>query len=327
MIETFEAYRVEEAGDVGRGRFAELTVDALSEGDVLVRVLYAGLNYKDALAATGKGMILRRYPCIGGIEAVGVVEESGAAGVPVGASVILHGYGLGVERDGGFSPWLRVPADFVTLLPQGLSALEAAAIGVAGHTVALSIHLMELNGLSPGNGPVAVTGATGGTGSLAVCMLAGLGHEVVGISRKPDDGFLRKLGAADVMALPDGPAKPLESARWAGAIDTTGGAPLEWLIRTMKQNGVVAAFGNSAGLDLNVSVLPFILRGVRLIGINADTRPPLRSRLWERLASDLKPRCINELLNIIDIRQLPEAMDEMIAGRTRGRILVRFHQA
>lgn len=322
----FEAYRVEEDGDVGRGCFVDLTVDDLSRGDVLVRVQYAGLNYKDALAATGKGKIVRSYPCIGGIEAVGVVEETGTAAVPVGATVILHGYGLGVDRDGGFSPWVRVPGDFVTLLPEGLSALEAAAIGVAGHTVALSIDLMELNGLTPGNGPVAVTGATGGTGSLAVSMLSGLGHDVVAVSRKPDDGFLRKLGACDVMALPVGPAKPLESARWAGAIDTTGGAPLEWLIRSMKQNGVIAAFGNSAGLDLDVSVLPFILRGVRLIGINADTRPPLRPGLWQRLASDLKPRFINDLLNIIDIKQLPAVMDEMIAGRTRGRTLIRFHQ-
>jgi putative YhdH/YhfP family quinone oxidoreductase len=320
----FEAYRVEEDGDAGRGHFRDLTVDVLSEGDLLVRVQYAGVNYKDALAATGKGKILRRYPCIGGIEAVGTVEQSGTDGLPVGSTVILHGYGLGVERDGGFSPWLRVPGSFATKLPEGLTALEAAAIGVAGHTVALSIDLMELNGLAPGNGPVAVTGATGGTGSLAVSMLAGLGYEITALSRKADDGFLRKLGATEVIPVPDGKRKPLESARFAGAIDTTGGAPLEWLIPSMKQNGVIAAFGNAAGLDLNTSVLPFILRGVRLIGINADTRPPLRPRLWHRLATDLKPRFINDLLHIIDIKQLPDVMEDMIAGRTRGRTLIRF---
>ncbi len=321
----FEAYRVEEEGDAGRGHFRDLTVEALSEGDLLVRVLYAGVNYKDALAATGKGKILRRYPCIGGIEAVGTVARSGTDGLPVGTTVILHGYGLGVERDGGFSPWVRVPGAFATPLPEGLTALEAAAIGVAGHTVALSIDLMELNGLAPGNGPVAVTGATGGTGSLAVSMLAGLGHEVTALSRKPDDGFLRRLGATEVMPVPEGRRKPLESARFAGAIDTTGGAPLEWLIPSMKQNGVIAAFGNAAGLALNTSVLPFILRGVRLIGINADTRPPLRPRLWDRLATNLKPRFINDLINIIDIKQLPDVMNEMIEGRTRGRTLIRFH--
>ena len=325
-MEAFEAYRVEEDGDVGRGHFRHLTLDVLSEGDLLVRVQYAGVNYKDALAATGKGKILRRYPCIGGIEAVGTVEESASDDLPPGAIVILHGYGLGVERDGGFSPWVRVPGSFATLVPEGLTALEAAAIGVAGHTVALSIDLMELNGLTPDNGPVAVTGATGGTGSLAVSMLSGLGHDVVALSRKPDDGFLRKLGAAEVMPVPWGRGKPLESARFAGAIDTTGGAPLEWLIPSMKQNGVIAAFGNAAGLELNTSVLPFILRGVRLIGINADTRPPLRTRLWQRLATDLKPRFINELLNIIDIKQLPEVMEQMISGRTRGRTLIRIEQ-
>ncbi len=324
MIGAFQAYRVEEHGDAGRGYFRDLTVDALSDGDLLVRVQYAGVNYKDALAATGKGKILRRYPCIGGIEAVGTVERSGADGPPVGSTVILHGYGLGVDRDGGFSPWVRVPGSYATPLPEGLTALEAAAIGVAGHTVALAIDLMELNGLAPGNGPVAVTGATGGTGSLAVSMLAGLGHEVTALSRKPDDGFLRGLGAAEVFPVPDGARKLLEAARFAGGIDTTGGAPLEWLIPSMKQDGVIAAFGNAAGLDLNTSVLPFILRGVRLIGVNADTRPPLRPRLWNRLADDLKPRFINDLVNLIDIKQLPEVMDEMIAGRTRGRTLIRF---
>lgn len=324
-MEAFEAYRVEEDGDAGRGHFRDLTVEALSEGDLLVRVEYAGVNYKDALAATGKGKILRRYPCIGGIEAVGTVAQSGTDGLPAGSTVILHGYGLGVERDGGFSPWVRVPGSFATMLPEGLTALEAAAIGVAGHTVALSIDLMELNGLKPGNGPVAVTGATGGTGSLAVSMLAGLGHEVTALSRKPDDGFLRRLGAAEVIPVPEGRRKPLESARFAGAIDTTGGPPLEWLIPSMKQNGVIAAFGNAAGLGLDTSILPFILRGVRLIGVNADTRPPLRPRLWHRLATDLKPRFINDLLNIIDIKQLPDVMNEMIEGRTRGRTLIRFH--
>lgn len=323
-MEAFEAYRIEQDGKVGHGGIVRVSLDAMDEGDLLVRVQYAGVNYKDALAGTGRGQIVRRFPCIGGIEAVGVVEKSDTAEVPPGTNVILHGYGLGVERDGGLSPWVRVPGALATPLPDGLTALEAAAIGVAGHTVALAIDLMELNGLAPGNGPVAVTGATGGTGSLAVSMLAGLGHEVTAVSSKPDDGFLRRLGASEVMPVPDGKRKPLESARFAGAVDTTGGAPLEWLIPSMRQNGVIGAFGNAAGLELNTSVLPFILRGVRLIGINADTRPPLRPRLWDRLATDLKPRFINDLINLADIKQLPEIMEEMIAGRTRGRTLIRF---
>jgi acrylyl-CoA reductase (NADPH) len=323
---TFEAYRIEQDGDAGRGGIARLSLDELDPGDVLVRTLYAGVNYKDALAGTGRGRIVRRYPCVGGIEAVGVVERCASGDVAEGTTVILHGYGLGVERDGGLSPWVRVPAAFVTPLPEGLGAREAAAIGVAGHTAALALELLELNGLVPGNGPVAVTGASGGVGSLATALLAGLGYEVATVSRKAAaEDYLRGLGASDVVAPPaEATAKPLESARWAGAVDTVGGAQLEWLLRTLRPNGAVAAVGNAAGVALNTTVLPFILRGARLIGINADTRPPLRERLWRRLAGDLNPRFINDMINEIELDDLPRFMEAMIAGKTQGRTIVRF---
>jgi NADPH2:quinone reductase len=326
MVGTFTAFRVEEDGKAGKGRLAALSLDDLNDGDVLVRTLYAGVNYKDALAGTGRGRILRRYPCIGGIEAVGIVEESGDASVPVGATVILHGYGMGVERDGGFSPWVRIPASFVTLLPEGLNARDAATIGVAGHTAAVSLDLLELNGLRPENGPVAVTGATGGVGSLAVSMLAAQGYDVVAVSRKSgSEQYLKSIGASAVIPPPhEASAKPLESAQWAGAVDATGGPSLEWLIRTMKPNGAIAAFGNAAGMELNTTVLPFILRGVRLIGVNADTRPPYRADVWKRLATDLNPRFIDSMLNVVRIEQLPDVMMAMTEGRTTGRTLVQF---
>ncbi|MEN3953565.1 YhdH/YhfP family quinone oxidoreductase [Iodidimonas sp. SYSU 1G8] len=327
MSGTFDAYRIFEDGKAGRGAIIPVSPGELDEGDVLVRTLYAGVNYKDALAGTGRGRIVRRYPCIGGIEAVGIVEQSETPAVPVGATVILHGYGMGVDRDGGLSPWVRVPGAFATLLPEGLNPLHAAAIGVAGHTSALALELMELNGLRPGNGPVAVTGATGGTGSLAVALLAGAGYEVVAVSRKADAAdYLRRIGAAAVMAPPERleTAKPLESARWAGAVDTAGGWLLDWLIRTMRNDGVIGAFGNTAGLDLQTSILPFILRGVRLLGVNADTRPPQREKIWDRLATGLNPRFIDDMVHVISLHDLPAFMEDMVAGTTKGRTLVQF---
>ncbi|MBI1181071.1 MAG: acryloyl-CoA reductase [Alphaproteobacteria bacterium] len=329
MAGTFQAFRVEAHGEAGRGRIADMTLDELSAGDVLVRTLYAGVNYKDALAGTGQGRIVRRYPSVGGIEAVGVVEEvSDNPSVAEGTTVILHGYGLGVERDGGFSPWVRVTADMVTPLPEGLEPLAAAGIGVAGHTIAVALDLLELNGLKPENGPVAVTGATGGTGSLAVSMLAAQGYDVVAVSRKSAaERYLKSIGAKAVIPPPEETsARPLESARWAGAIDATGGRILEWLIRTMKPNGVVAAFGNAAGLELNTTVLPFILRGVRLIGVNADTRPPYRGAVWQRLATDLNPRFMDDMLRVVRLEELPAVMESMVAGTTQGRTLVQFNR-
>ncbi len=324
---TFNAYRLFKEGDTSRGQLVTTTLDELDLGDVVVRTAYAGVNFKDALAATGRAPIVRRFPCIGGIEAVGEVVESANADYPPGAPVILHGRGLGVSHDGGFAEYVRVPADWVVPLPAGLTMQEAAALGVAGHTAAVAIDLMERNGLAPERGPVAVTGATGGVASLSIDMLSGLGYEVAAVSRKPDGhDYLRSLGARQVIPAPagDAPAKPLESTRWAGAVDAAGGHLLAWLLRTMAPNGTVACFGNAAGVELNTTVLPFILRGVRLLGVNADTEPDYRRQVWARLAGDLKPRHLAAITTSITLDDLPRLFERMADGQTTGRYVVRF---
>lgn len=320
------AYRITETEAGPRGAIVDVSLDALDAGEVVVRTRYAGVNYKDALAGTGKAPIIRRYPCIGGIEAVGEVETSESAAFKPGDLVIVHGRGIGVSHDGGFCERLRVPADWVVHLPQGLSPREAAVLGVAGHSAALAVHKMEHLGLAPANGPVAVTGATGGVGSLAVAMLARRGFKVVAITSKSDqEAFLKGLGAAEVRPAPEGESrKPLEGAEWAGAIDTAGGPQLEWLLRTAALQGVVCSIGNAAGIGLKTTVLPFILRGVTLIGINADTPMPLRAEIWGRLAGDLKPPGLDGIGREITLDALPGYMDQMVAGKTHGRTLVAF---
>lgn len=324
---TFKAYRLFKEGDASRGQLVTTTLDELDAGDVVVRTAYAGVNFKDALAATGRAPIVRRFPCIGGIEAVGEVVESASADFPPGAPVILHGRGLGVSHDGGFAEYVRVPADWVVPLPAGLTMQEAASLGVAGHTAAVAIDLMERNGLAPERGPVAVTGATGGVASLSIDMLSGLGYEVAAVSRKSDShDYLRSLGAQQMISAPasDAPAKPLESAQWAGAVDAAGGHLLAWLLRTMAPNGTIACFGNAAGIELHTTVLPFILRGVRLLGVNADTEPDYRRQVWARLAGDLKPRHLAAITTSITLDDLPRLFERMADGQTTGRYVVHF---
>ena len=324
---TFKAYRLFKEGDASRGQLVTTTLDELDAGDVVVRTAYAGVNFKDALAATGRAPIVRRFPCIGGIEAVGEVVESASADFPPGAPVILHGRGLGVSHDGGFAEYVRVPADWVVPLPAGLTMQEAASLGVAGHTAAVAIDLMERNGLAPERGPVAVTGATGGVASLSIDMLSGLGYEVAAVSRKSDShDYLRSLGAQQMISAPasDAPAKPLESAQWAGAVDAAGGHLLAWLLRTMAPNGTIACFGNAAGIELHTTVLPFILRGVRLLGVNADTEPDYRRQVWARLAGDLKPRHLAAITTSITLDDLPRLFERMADGQTTGRYVGHF---
>jgi len=321
-----KAYRIRETDEGPRGALVDVGLDELDAGAVVVRTHYAGVNYKDALAGTGKAPIIRRYPCIGGIEAAGEVETSDSPAFKPGDRVIVHGRGIGVSHDGGFCERLRVPADWIVHLPEGLTTREAAVLGVAGHSAALAVHKMELLGLRPENGPVAVTGATGGVGSLALAMLARRGFTVVAVTSKTDqEAYLKGLGASEVRPAPEGESrKPLEGAEWAGAIDTAGGPQLEWLLRTAALQGVVASIGNAAGIALKTTVLPFILRGVTLIGINADTPMPLRAEIWGRLADDLKPAGLDSLGREIPLEALPGYMEEMIAGKIHGRTLVAF---
>jgi putative YhdH/YhfP family quinone oxidoreductase len=253
---------------------------------------------------------------------VGTVEASDDARFAPGDAVIVHGFGLAAERDGGFAQYLQAPADRVVRLPVGLSLVEAATVGVAGYTAALAIDAMQANGWTPGAGPVAVDGATGGVATVAIDLLAGLGAEVHALTRQPDDGWLRALGAAVVAPpLPAG-GRPLEAARWSGALDSLGGAALDALLRSMQPDGVVAAFGNAAGNDLPTSVLPFILRGVRLLGINANSPMPLRERIWARIGTDLRPRHAARIGQPIALDALPRAFEALLEGRGRGRFVV-----
>ena len=319
---TYRAWRLEREDEPGLGRVHELPLSAPAAGELRVRVRWAGVNYKDALSAARRAKIVRRFPCTLGIEAVGTVEESGDARFAEGDAVIVHGFGLAAERDGGFAQVLQVPADLAVPLPASLEPFEAATIGVAGYTAALAIDAMQANGWTPGAGPVAVVGATGGVASLAIDLLSGLGATVHALTRRPDDGWLRSLGAAEVGPPPEAGDRPLESARWSGAIDSLGGPALDALLRTARPDAVIASFGNAAGNALSTSMMPFILRGVRLIGINANSPMPLRRRIWDRLGSDLKPRHAARIGRPVALDALPAAFEALLDGRGRGRFVV-----
>lgn len=333
MSAQFHAYRIFEENGKSSGRFVELQLSDLDPGEVVIRVAYSSVNYKDALAATGAGKIVRRFPCVGGVDAAGVVESSQDARFVPGDEVIVTGYDMGVAHDGGYAGYARVPADWVVLLrhgaaePTGLSLFEAMALGTAGFTAALAIHRLEQNELSPENGKVIVTGASGGVGSLAIQMLAQLGYHVVALTGKDSEHeYLKSLGASEVIPRSEVAAdsvRPLEKAQWAGALDAVGGATLSWLTRSMRQGGAIASFGNAGGAELHTTVYPFILRGVKLLGIDsASTSMPLREKIWQRLSGELRPVSLEQSTQSILLSQLPEAFDKMLQGRSRGRTVV-----
>ena len=324
---SFRAYLISSTPEGVRAAFTTLDDEQLDPGDVTVRVQYASINYKDALAASGKGRIIRRFPCVGGIDASGIVEASGAPQFKPGDPVIVHSHGFGVSHHGGYAARARAPAAWVNRLPPGMSTLDAITLGVAGYTAALGIDAMELNGLAPHKGKVLVNGATGGVASVSIDLLAQRGYEVVAVTGKPQEAqYLRELGAGEVIASADLPTgdKPLEPALWQGAVDSLGGAPLSALTRSMRKDGVIASIGNAAGLEFTTSVMPFILRGVRLLGINSDNEPEQRERVWQRLASDLKPKHLAAIARVIAFDELPQAMAAVIDGRARGRTVVRI---
>lgn len=313
------------------GRFVELTLDDLDPGEVVIKSHYSSVNYKDALAATGAGKVIRRFPCVGGIDVAGVVESSQDERFKAGDEVIVTGYGMGVSHDGGFAEYVRVPADWVVPLPDGLTQFDAMALGTAGFTAALSIYRLEQNELKPEAGRVIVTGATGGVASLAIAMLAQKGFDVVAVTGKRDaHDYLKNLGAAEVLArseLAMG-TRPLEKAQWAGALDSVGGEMLAWLTRTMQQEGVIASFGNAGGIELHTTVLPFILRGVKLIGIDsAATEMPLRREIWRRLSADLYPGLLAKTVHAVSFEQLPDTFSPMLQGGSTGRTVIQFTAA
>lgn len=323
----FKAYLIrQEEGKVAAG-FAEMTEAQLDAGEVTIRVAYSSVNYKDALAATGAGRIIRRFPCIGGIDLSGTVIESADPRFAPGDRVLATSYDIGVAHHGGYAERARIPADWVLKLPQGLSLKEAMALGTAGFTAGLGVLRMEENGLTPANGPVIVTGATGGVGSLAIDMLAGLGYHVVALTGKEGEkDYLLGLGAKEVMlrqALDLAKIKPLDKPLWAGAVDNLGGDVLAWVASTMKQGGTIASIGLAASMSLNTTVAPFILRGACLLGIDSGyIGDPQRGTVWRRLAGDLRPRHLAAMTRTIPFTDLPTVFDDFIQARIRGRVVV-----
>jgi NADPH2:quinone reductase len=324
----FKSLRVFDEGGKTVARVVEVALSELSSGEVVIQTAYSSVNYKDALAATGAGKIIRNFPRIGGIDATGTVISSADARFKAGDEVICTSYEFGVGHDGGFSQVCRVPADWVVPLPRGLTLFEAAALGVAGYTAGLAVELLELNGMAPQNGKILVNGATGGVATLAIDMLAGRGYPVVAMTGKDaEHAFLQKLGAKEVLARQglDPGSRPLEKTLWAAAFDSVGGDQLAWLTRTMQQGGLIASFGNAGGIELKTTVLPFILRGVRLIGVDSGFTPmPLRRKVWQRLAADLKPRHISDIAHIISLDDLPAYFDRMLKGQIKGRAVVKL---
>ncbi len=328
-METFKALRVHQEGDKFVPRLEQLTVNDLSPGDVVIRGEYSSINYKDALATTGKGRILRRFPLVAGVDIAGSVRSSGDPRFKPGDVVAVHGCGLSETRDGGFSEIARVPADYVNKLPPGIDARTAMALGTAGFTAALAIHRLERNGQAPELGPIAVTGATGGVGSVAINLLAGLGYRVTALTSKTTaDDYLRGLGATDILHLKglELGTKPLEKTLWGGAVDNLGGATLGWLTRTVSPHGNIASIGLAQGTELNTTVMPFILRGVSLLGINSvEISPELRAEIWRRLAGDLKPTHLDRIVSReVPLDQVLDVVDGWVDGNIVGRCLVRL---
>jgi len=329
MSEKFKAFLIDQGEDGSiKSAVSSLTMDQLDAGEVTIKVAYSSVNYKDALAATGAGKIIRRFPCVGGIDLAGEVVHSIDPRFSVGDKVVATAFDIGVSHHGGYAEYARVPADWVVALPDGLSLLESMALGTAGFTAALGIVRMEANDLAPENGPVVVTGATGGVGSLAIDMLANLGYEVVALTSKTtEDAYLKNLGASHIKqtsTIDLTKIKAMESAQWAGAIDNVGGPLLSWVIASMKRAGTVASIGNAASPELHSTVFPFILRGVSLVGVDSGyIAYPTRKRVWERLGADLKPRHLMEITRVVDLDSLPASFDDFIKGRVKGRTVVR----
>jgi acrylyl-CoA reductase (NADPH) len=328
-MDNFRAYRInEEDGNVVAG-FQELGVADLTAGNVVVRVSHSTINYKDALAATGTAKILRRYPLNGGIDLAGVVVSSEDAELQPGTEVLVNGCGLSETVDGGYSEYARIDSKSLVVIPDGMSAMETMQIGTAGYTAALAIHRMEQNGQSPDQGPIVVTGATGGVGSVAIDMLTGRGYEAIAVTGKAtEEAYLREIGASRILLRDqiDLGKRPMEKAQWGGAIDNLGGDYLTWLTRTVNYGGNIASIGLAASAALNTTVLPFILRAVCLLGINSvDTPSDLRRAVWARIGDDLKPQHLDTIGNrCISFEELPDAFQAYIDGTVTGRTVVKI---
>lgn len=326
--QNYRAYVVEEAGDkVFERNIKERSINDLPEGEVLIKVNYSSLNYKDALSATGNPGVTRKFPHTPGVDASGIVEETHDDRFSVGQEVIVHGYDLGCNTWGGFGEYIRVPGDWVVTLPDGLSMRESMIYGTAGYTAAYSVQRLEEFGVTPEKGEVLVTGATGGVGSVAVAILAKIGFEVVASTGKTDQAqFLLDLGAKEVISREDAQddsGRPLLKGRWAGVVDTVGGEILATAIKSTHPRGTVTCCGNVASADLPINVYPFILRGVSLVGIDSQDSPmPQRQNIWNRIASDWKVDQLEQLTNEITLEDLDSNIELILQGKQKGRVLV-----
>jgi NADPH2:quinone reductase len=328
-MNSFRAFRIHQIDGRITSRIDTISLDDLSPGEVVVKVAYSDINYKDALAATGTGKILRRYPLVGGIDFSGEVVSSSDPQFKPGQKVLVTGCGLSETHDGGYAEYARVNGEWVIPIPSGLDTHAAMVLGTAGFTAALAIHRMEQNGQSPEQGEVLVNGATGGVGSIAINMLAGRGYDVVALTgKKESESYLKQLGAKRILLrgeLQMG-TKPLEAMQWAGAIDNLGGDVLAWLTRTIKDWGNIASIGMASSMELKTSVLPFILRSVNLLGINSVNVPRApRLAVWQRIATDLKPRHLDVIgTRTVTLDELPNAFDGYMKGAVTGRTIVKL---
>ena len=325
-MKTFRALRVHE--DVP-GALEDITLDDLASEGVLIEAHYSSVNYKDALAGAARGKILRRFPLVAGVDVAGTVVESDDTRFAPGNQVLVTGCGLGESHNGGFAEYVRVPANWVVPLPEGLSLFEAMALGTAGFTAALAIDRLEQNGLQVGQGPVIVTGASGGVGSIAIDLLIHYCYEVIAMSRKPGaSDYLHTLGATEIMDATSvvSETRRLEQARWAAAIDNVGGEVLAWLTRTIRPWGSIASIGLAGGQELHTTVMPFILRGVSLLGITSANCPMARRlRVWRRLVTDLKPRNLDKIVaDTVSLDELPALFETVLSGRHLGRYVVQL---
>ncbi len=329
MSTPFRAFVVNKTDDRFTAQVQHLTQADLPPGEVLIRVAYSSVNYKDALACIPDGRIVRSYPFVPGIDLSGTVIESSDSRFHEGDKVIATSYDLGVSHYGGFSEYARVKSEWVVPLPNGLSLKEAMAFGTAGFEAALALHQLEKMGLTTQSGPVLVTGATGGVGSMAVSMLAKRGYTVAASTGKlSEHAYLKELGASEILSREEVSAesnRPMEKERWAGSVDTVGGATLAYLIRTTKYGGSIAACGLTGGTTLNTTVFPFILRAVNLLGIDSVFCPmELRRELWQRMATDLKPSRLDSMIHEIKLDELPQVTASLLKGGIRGRTVVRL---
>ena len=329
MVEKFKAFVVDQDDNgIVSNSYKELTKDDLPEGDVLIKVHYSGINYKDALATQDHNKIVKQYPMVPGIDLAGTIEETNAPGFEVGDKVIVTSYDLGVSHYGGFSEYARVKSEWVIELPEGLTLEEAMIYGTAGYTAGLAIEKLEKAGMSIEGNEVLVRGATGGVGTLAMLMLDNLGYDVVASTgRKDVDNQLKELGATEVIdRLPDNDDKSLASRTWQAAIDPVGGKNLPYIVKSLDNNGSVAVIGMTGGTEFESSVFPFILRGVSIIGIDSVFTPiKLRRRVWRRLARDLKPDQLHDIKHIISFEDIPDAIDKVINHENTGRIVIDFN--